>query len=99
MIEITTPDALLAALRGSRRVGIDGIDGCGKTTLAKIIAAKLGRKLFSLDDYLEKDKGKFIEFIDYAKLCAEADAAGEYVIEGVCLLRVLQRAGLGIDNL
>ena len=101
MTETTTPDAVTAALLGirARRIGIDGIDGCGKTTLAKIVAAGLHSRLFTLDDYLERDKGGFLDFIDYQRLHADVSAEEAYVIEGVCLLHAVQRAKLAIDTL
>jgi hypothetical protein len=101
MIEAANPDAVLDGLRtaNARRIGIDGIDGCGKSTLAKVVAAGLGRRVFSLDDYLDRDKGRFLEFIDYPQLRADVSTGGAYVIEGVCLLYALQRAGLAVDSL
>ena len=101
MIEADTPDAVVDALRaaGSRRVGIDGIDGCGKSTLAKAIAAKLNCRAFYLDYYLDRNRGGFLEFIDYNGLRADVTAETSYVIEGVCLLHALDRAHLGIDAL
>ena len=101
MIEATSPDAVVGALRdvNALRVGVDGADGCGKTTLAKALAASLGRPLFSLDNYLEREKGGFLEFLDYPRLRRDVSAEKAYVIEGVCLLQVLQRAGLAIDAL
>lgn len=101
MIEVATPNAVIEALCAvnARRIGIDGIDGCGKTTLAGTIAAKFQCRVFSLDDYLEREKGGFLEFIDYQQLHDDVSAEEKYVIEGVCLLHVLQRAALGIDTL
>lgn len=101
MIEVATPDAVVDALRtaNARQVGVDGIDGSGKTTLGQVVAAKLQRRLFSLDDYLEKDRGGFLDFIDYPRLYTEVSAEGACVIEGVCLLHALQRARLAIDAL
>jgi len=101
MIEAATPDALIDALRSAnaQRIGIDGIDGCGKTTLGKAVATELRCRLFSLDDYLEKDKGRFVEFLDYARLRAGISPEVAYVIEGVCLLHALQQANLAVDTL
>jgi len=52
-----------------------------------------------LDDYLERDKGGFLDFIDYQRLHADVSAEEAYVIEGVCLLHAVQRAKLAIDTL
>ena len=101
MIEASTADAVIDVLRAAnfRRVGVDGIDGSGKSTLAKTVAAKLGRRLFCLDDYLERDRGGFLEFLDYKRLQADAASETGYVVEGVCLLHALDRAKLKIDAL
>lgn len=101
MIEAATPDAVIDALRdaNAQRIGIDGIDGCGKTTLGKAVAARLRCRLFSLDDYLEKDKGRFVDFLDFTRLHTEVSPEEAYVIEGVCLLHALQRADLAVDTL
>lgn len=101
MIEADTSDGVLDALRaaGSRRVGIDGIDGSGKSTLAKAISAKLNCRAFCLDDYLDRDRGGYLEFIDYNRLRAAVAAETSYVVEGVCLLHALDRSHLGIDAL
>jgi len=101
MIEADSPDAVVGALHAAkaRRIGVDGIDGCGKTTLAKAVAAQRQRRLFSLDDYLDRDKGGFLKFVDYPRLRADVSAEEAYVIEGVCLLHALQRAELAIDTL
>jgi len=101
VIEVDAPDAVVDALRaaGSRRVGIDGIDGCGKSTLAEVIATRLNCRKFCLDSYLDRDRGRFLDFIDYNKLRVDVSAETSYVIEGVCLLHALGRAQLQIDAL
>lgn len=101
MIETANADDVVKALRtaNARRIGIDGIDGCGKTTLARVVTAKLQCRMFTLDDYLEKDKGGFLDFIDYQRLRSDASAEEKCVVEGVCLLHALQRAELAIDAL
>jgi hypothetical protein len=95
MIEAASPDTVIEALCTSDalRIGFDGIDGSGKTTLANAVAAELQCRLFNLDDYVDRRKGRFLEFIDYPRLRADVSAEGAYVIEGVCLLHALQRAG------
>jgi hypothetical protein len=101
MIEVTTPDALIDALRRakSKRIGIDGKERCGKTSLGNAIVPGLGCSLYSLDDYLEKNRGGFVKFLDHARLHAEVSPEDSYVIEGVCLLTSLQHANLTIDTL
>jgi MoxR-like ATPase len=100
-VETTTVDAVVDVLLAAnvRRVGIDGIDGCGKTTLAKFVAARLQLPWFSLDHYLDRNRGGFLGFIDYPRLHADVSKERASVIEGVCLLQALQRAELEIDAL
>src|ERR1051325_4286141 len=101
MIETDSLDMALGAVgsKSAGRIGIDGNNGSGKSTLARSLADALACRLFSLDDYLDRNKGGFLAFIDYQRLRADVDEHKEYVIEGVCLLEVLQRAGLSIDAL
>ena len=80
--------------RGAVRIGIDGIDGSGKSTLAREISTALGIPCVSLDNFLEKGKEGYVEYIDYPKLKDTLDSLGGYVVEGVCLRQVLQRIPL-----
>lgn len=100
-IEVATPQDLATCLReGSyRRVGIDGVDGCGKTTLAKTLAAQLKIPLISVDDYLNKKRGSYLEHLRYENLKWTFHAQSPCIMEGVCLLQVLKFAGLDIDTL
>jgi len=73
-------------------IGIDGIDGAGKSTLAEKLSGLLGLNHINLDDYAEKEKGTFVDFLDLNRL---NDALNEsqqaVIIEGICLLEVLSR--------
>ena len=101
MAETADANAVVVALRElyAQRIGIDGSNGSGKTTLARFVADQLHRRLFSLDDYVDRNKSGFLEFIDYLRLHADVSAEASYVIEGVCLLSALHRAGLATDAL
>ena len=46
-----------------RVVTIYTANGCGKSTLANAIAAQLGLRVVSLDDYLEKQQGGSLNFL------------------------------------
>jgi len=76
------------------RIGIDGIDGAGKSTLAREISGALGLPCISLDSFLEKKKDGYVEHIDYPKLKATLEKLEGYVVEGVCLYQVLGRIQL-----
>jgi energy-coupling factor transporter ATP-binding protein EcfA2 len=73
------------------RIVIDGKDGSGKSTLAKQLSAVLELPCISLDSFLEKDKGGYVEYIDYIKLKEALEKFEGYIVEGVCLHQVLRR--------
>ena len=101
MSEFTSTCELAQALRAAdaRRIGVDGSDGVGKTTLAQALAGILRCQLISLDDYLHKQQGAFIPNIHYGKLASDIAQAQSFVVEGVCLLEALARAAAHIDKL
>ena len=81
-------------------IGIDGIDGCGKTTLAKELNENLAIPFFSTDDYLNKQKGSYIEHIRYKQLLNSIEQVnGSLIIEGVCLLRIAEQVNINISDL
>jgi len=88
--------------RGARLVVIDGIDGCGKTTMTDSLVPKLDAAVIHLDDFVEKNEhGFYLDFIDYEKLAKELEAASSQrrcvIVEGVCALGALQRVGVEAD--
>lgn len=85
-------DAIRA--KGAARIGIDGRDGAGKSTLAQEISGALGLPCISLDCFLEEKMDGYVEHIDYPKLKATLEKLEGYVVEGVCLLQVLGRIQL-----
>lgn len=101
MYEFSDIDDLVSHVRGTgyRRVGIDGVNGVGKSTLAKELSKRLGCRLLSLDEFLEKNQGGFVEHLKYSELSAEIRSLKSFVIEGVCLLEVLHRLKSEIELL
>lgn len=99
--EFSTVDALadFVRTRGAYRIGIDGVDGVGKTPLATELKEKLDYPLISLDDYLDRNKGGFIEYLSYSRLAQDLSNHSHVVIEGDCLLQVLARVAAEIDLL
>lgn len=100
-IEVETAQELANLLRegGYYRVGIDGIDGCGKTTLAKYLAEQLKAELITLDDYLIKNQGSYLSHFRYEDFRMIYCAQPRCIVEGVCLLDVLETTSLEIDTL
>lgn len=102
MHEARTPAEVAILLRtsGSSRIAIDGTDGSGKTTLAKVLACELGVAVFHVDDFVAKNRGTYIANLDAARLARSLDlSTGGWVIEGVCLLRALEVLSLEPDVL
>jgi len=94
MIKFTDSSKIAGRLRtaNGRLIGIDGINGAGKTTLAIKLAAELGYTHINLDDYVEKNRGTFVEHVKYNELRSAIHNAHTAVIfDGVCLLAVLER--------
>jgi dephospho-CoA kinase len=61
-------------------IGIDGMDGIGKTPLARKLAPLLGAQVISLDDYLDKKQGAYIPHIRCNEVTAAIEAASARVI-------------------
>jgi uridine kinase len=75
-----------------RIIGIDGVDGSGKSVLASSLSEELGYPHLNLDDFLEENRGEYAKHIRYNDLQKWiADTIGPIIIEGVCLLAVLER--------
>jgi len=77
-------------------LGIDGIDGVGKTAIAVKLDLEFGYVRVSLDDHLEKNQKGYFNFIDYKKLKSKIELCkGKFlVIEGVLLQKVLNKIGV-----
>jgi shikimate kinase len=97
MREVETVDDVVAELGGARRIGVDGADGAGKSTLADRLSEVLAMPVFHLDHFLEKNQGGFVEHIKYDELGSAIRQHSSFVIDGVCLREVLRRAGISVD--
>lgn len=99
MREVQTAEEVVAELRaiGAARIGIDGTDGAGKTTIAKAVAKLLGVPSFTLDDYLIKKQGGFVNFVQADRLLRDLPEKGGFIIDGVCLREVLSKGMIEVD--
>ena len=93
---INTENELVAALRNTSfdsksTVSVDGVDGVGKTTLSTKIAQELCLSNIELDDFVQKNQGGYINHIDYDRLLKKINANKPVVVEGICVLQILQR--------
>lgn len=97
-VEVLAQKMRSACDRGAAVFGIDGTDGCGKSTLASLLSRQLRWTVLHLDDFLEKDKGTYVKHLHHAKLReAFRSATRPLIFEGVCLLEVALVAGLSPD--
>jgi hypothetical protein len=83
---------------GWRRIGIDGVDRAGKSRLAGELSEALGYPVLDLDDYLFKNQGGFVPFIDYPALVAALTSMPEAILSGVCMREVLENARVTLDG-
>jgi uridine kinase len=80
-------------------IGIDGVMGAGKTTLAQNILQQIPGILFGIDEYLDKHKGQYQKHIFYSKLINDIEyriyeGDKRFIIEGICLLSILKKIGI-----
>lgn len=99
--EFTNSAELAAALKNVSPVliGIDGVDGTGKSTLANTLGPAIPATVVSLDDFLNKNEGSFVASIRVAELGEAIRRADPTIIEGVCLLEVTQMIGIELSVL
>ena len=64
-------------------IGIDGVDNCGKTLLAKFLGERLKIKVFSGDNYLKenRDKCNYIDDLEYDRLKQDVDLVEKTYID------------------
>ena len=79
-------------------ISIDGLGGVGKSTLAHVIGSVSPARVLSVDDFLIPHKGTYLPHLRYAELedalkAAEADNLRFIIVEGLCILAVLDQLG------
>lgn len=92
-------DDIFEAIKTSnpKIVGVDGIDGVGKTFLAKDIE-KLGYKRISLDDFLKRKSGGYFKFINFELLKKMVrQSSNRLVVEGILLQKILKELSLATN--
>ncbi|MEW6328322.1 MAG: hypothetical protein AB1487_12160 [Thermodesulfobacteriota bacterium] len=106
MLEFMTSSELIRELENriayqiATVIGIDGVDGSGKTDLAKKIGDVLRIPVFSIDDFLNKQRGSYLDHLRYSDLASEIrKVSGAIIIEGVFLLRIAKQINLEISKL
>ena len=95
-VEDLTEHLLSLELTGGSLITVDGMDGSGKTYLAKALADKLRYRHVEIDRFLNKKQGGFLDQIRYHELgdaLQQADAGSSTVVEGCCIQEVMKRVG------
>lgn len=83
---------------GWRRIGIDGVAGAGQADLAEQLAEALGFPVLDLDDYLFRNQGGYVAFMDYEALSSALSSIPAYIVSGVCVREVLANAAATLDG-
>jgi thymidylate kinase len=74
-----------------RYIAVDGVDGSGKSTLARSLSEALKIVHINLDDYLKKNRGGFVDYLDYSSINKRIlGTNSKVIIEGVFILAVLK---------
>jgi shikimate kinase len=90
-MEFEKIDDLIQELNSREIIGIDGCDGSGETHLSKKIAEKLNCAVLNLDNFVEKDKGNYVENLKVSEVKQFIEKQkSPLIIEGVCLIEILK---------
>ena len=85
--------------KGYCRSGVDGTNGVGKSTMAGTLSGTLGLSHLNLDDYLVKKQGGFLDHLKYDEIKQKMSKLECFVVDGVCLLSVLEEIKTPVDCL
>lgn len=81
------------------RIGVDGTNDAGKSTMAGKLSKILGLRHLNLDDFLVKGGGWYLDYLKYDEIKIRTSETNCFVVEGVCLLNVLEKTDTSIDCL
>jgi len=99
---LNTENELISSLKNSSLdsksiVSIDGVDDVGKTTLSTKMVKELYLSHIELDDFVQENQGGFINYIDYDRLLDKIISNKPVVVEGICVLQILNTIQLKPD--
>jgi hypothetical protein len=79
-------------------IGVDGMDGVGKTKLGTQLAQRLDARLISLDDYLLREQGGYVAHLKVHDIQRQMEGSERTtIVEGVCFRDAAQRCGITVD--
>lgn len=85
----------------SKVIALDGLDGAGKTTLAKDLVEHFNGAHIAVDDYLNEGQRAYVKFIDLESLKTSVDDAlltsSAVIVDGICALEILRRINVSAD--
>ena len=106
MTEITVENRKLLVKELGRQqgryiIGIDGINGSGKTNLAHYIASELIIDAIHLDHFIVKNLDCYLKALNCGLLMQHLNIAGDkpFIIEGCCLLDVMKVLNIQTNTL
>jgi len=85
---------LALELPGGSLIAVDGMDGSGKSHLARKLAEKLGAEHVEIDRFLNQKHGGFLDEIRYDELgnaLQQVHAGCSTVVEGCCIQEVMNQ--------
>jgi hypothetical protein len=80
------------------RIGIDGVTGAGKSYLADELSQALGLPVLDVDDYVHRNQGGYVDFVDYPALASALSSMSSFILGGVCLREILANLGTDLDG-
>jgi uridine kinase len=103
MYETSSISEIVTILKETRirLIGIDGIDGVGKSMLATKLSQELGYTHLNIDDYIDKNHGQYVNHVHYDAIRRQLndEKKNPIIIEGVCLLAVFEKLQRDLDML
>jgi hypothetical protein len=95
--DIESAERLVKAT-GWNHIGIEGVEGAGKSHLAEKLCEALECPQLALEDYLHQNQGGYVDFIDYPALAAAIASLPRFVLTGLCLREVLDNIDAELDG-
>ncbi len=86
------------ATAGARVFGLDGYDGCGKSSTAKELHKLCGWPVVHVDEFVPTECGSYVAHIDAAKVAKQVhESDTPTLVEGICLLAIAAKARFKLD--